>query len=96
MDKDLANDLKSVRKTFGLAAWLKDNAFGAFEDGFRNQLSVTEVADLKYVEKEDLTSIGVRGIKQRRFFAAVENLDNDIAKSTMAAQAPPRDRKSVV
>lgn len=89
MDKDLANDLKSVRKTFGLAAWLKDNAFGAFEDGFRNQLSVTEVADLKYVEKEDLTSIGVRGIKQRRFFAAVENLDNDIAKSTMAAQAPP-------
>jgi len=47
---------------------------GDFEAQFREELGVSEVGDLKYVEAADLAEIGVKGVKQRRFMENMQSL----------------------
>ena len=74
----LENDLKRIKAVKqasasggGLSQWLADNGMAIYEDQIR-ELGVTEVEDLPFLTVEDLTSIGVRGVKQRRFVNAAK------------------------
>ena len=57
-----------------LSVWLAENGMGQFEQAFANDLGVTDLADLAYITAEDLTEIGMRGVKARRFLQAANSL----------------------
>jgi len=81
-DSRLADDLDRVQEAYGganggspsVSQWLADNSLSAYEQQMVDELGVTEVGDLPYITAEDLTAIGMRGPKQRRFLAVVETM----------------------
>ena len=67
-----------------LSQFLAKSGFESFEGAFRDTLGCNGFEDLKFVNNDDLTSIGIRGIKQRRFIAEVAEFQPAPARKAMA------------
>jgi len=77
MDQRLEQDVNRVElghTADALSTALRQLGVGDFEAQFREELGVSEVGDLKYVEAADLAEIGVKGVKQRRFMENMQSL----------------------
>ena len=60
-----------AQKEESLTSWLKMKGFEAFEEAIKGELGVTELEDLQLATPADLESIGIKGLKQKRFFTAL-------------------------
>jgi len=74
--KELNEDLARIRheNLCELEKWLVDNGLYHYRDGIVDELEVTSLADLKFVQELDLDNIQMAEVKKRRFFAAVAAL----------------------
>merc|ERR1712166_115872 len=72
----IMQDLGRVKGEMGgrdLTAWLAEAGAEAYESAIRNDLGVTELADLQFIQASDLNDIGLTGSEQRRFLEAAKS-----------------------
>ena len=70
----LETDLDRVSGQMDLMGFLKKHKFSKHEAAIKGDLGVTEIEDLKYIERSDLADIGMSNVEQQRFMAAAQKV----------------------